>query len=257
MQVLALACLRGYLCTMIDAAIQALVQMFSAPFRKVLVKAIGLAVIVLIVIGVALERLIDWLATEGGTYVEGVIGLHSVLHALLWVLAIISSLGLVVGAIFLMPAVTSLIASFFVDEIAELVERTHYPDDSPGVAIPIVRAAYEGLKTALLAFAVYLCAVPFLLFAGFGVVIFFLANAYLLGREYFELAAMRFHPVAEAKALRRAHRGSVFAAGIFIAAFVSIPIVNLATPLFATAFMVHVHKRIVERPDRALPAAKR
>ena len=35
--------------------------------------------------------------------------------------------------------------------------------------------------------------------------------------------------------------------GLFIAAFVSIPIVNLATPLFGTALMVHVHKRIAGR----------
>jgi CysZ protein len=86
---------------------------------------------------------------------------------------------------------------------------------------------------------------PFLLFAGFGAILFFLATAYLLGREYFDLAAMRFHPVAEAKALRHAHRTTVFMAGLFIAGFVSIPIVNLATPLFGTAFMVHVHKRLV------------
>jgi CysZ protein len=33
-------------------------------------------------------------------------------------------------------------------------------------------------------------------------------------------------------------------AGMFIAAFVSIPIVNLATPLFGMAFMVHMHKRL-------------
>jgi CysZ protein len=87
-------------------------------------------------------------------------------------------------------------------------------------------------------------AVPFLLVAGLGAVIFFLATAFLLGREYFELAAMRFRPVAEAKHLRKAHQGTVFLAGLFVAAFVSIPIVNLATPLFAMALMVHVHKRI-------------
>jgi len=50
--------------------------------------------------------------------------------------------------------------------------------------------------------------------------------------------------VAEAKALRRAHQTTVFTAGLFIAAFVSIPILNLATPLFGTALMVHIHKRI-------------
>ena len=103
-----------------------------------------------------------------------------------------------------------------------------------------MRAAIEGAKTALLAILIYLLAVPFLLFAGFGVVIFFLATAFLLGREYFELAAMRHHPPAEAKRLRKMHHGTVVLAGVFIAAFVSIPIVNLATPLFGTAFMVHV-----------------
>jgi uncharacterized protein involved in cysteine biosynthesis len=55
---------------------------------------------------------------------------------------------------------------------------------------------------------------------------------------------MRHHPRDEAKRLRKAHRHTVFVAGLFIAAFVSIPIVNLATPLFGTAMMVHVHKRL-------------
>jgi CysZ protein len=110
-----------------------------------------------------------------------------------------------------------------------------------------MRALLEGVKTALLAILVYLLALPFIFFAGLGLVILFLANAYLLSREYFELAAMRFRPPAEAKALRRAHRGEVFFAGLFIAAFVSIPVVNLATPLFAMALMVHVHKRVAGR----------
>ena len=83
-----------------------------------------------------------------------------------------------------------------------------------------------------------------MLFAGFGAVIFFLATAYILGREYFELAAMRFRPPAQAKALRKANAMTVYLGGLFIAAFVSIPIVNLATPLFAMALMVHVHKRL-------------
>ncbi len=81
----------------------------------------------------------------------------------------------------------------------------------------------EGAKTALLALLVYVCAAPFVLFAGLGFFIFFIANAYLLGREYFLLAAMRFHSVDEAKALRKLHHATVFTAGLFIAAFVSDP----------------------------------
>jgi uncharacterized protein involved in cysteine biosynthesis len=99
---------------------------------------------------------------------------------------------------------------------------------------------------------VYLVALPLLLFAGVGAVIFFLATAWLLGREYFELAAMRFHPPAEAKALRKLNATTVFIAGLFIAAFVSIPIVNLATPLFGMAFMVHMHKRLVGAKPRLI-----
>ena len=83
-----------------------------------------------------------------------------------------------------------------------------------------------------------------LLLAGFGAVVFFIATAYILGREYFELAAMRFRTPHEAKALRKRNALTVFVGGLFIAAFVSIPLVNLATPLFAMALMVHLHKRL-------------
>jgi CysZ protein len=83
-----------------------------------------------------------------------------------------------------------------------------------------------------------------LLFGGFGAVIFFLATAWLLGRIYFELAAMRFYPPAQAKALRKRNAGTIYVGGLLIAGFVSIPIVNLATPLFAMALMVHVNKRL-------------
>ena len=143
-----------------------------------------------------------------------------------------------------MPAVTAFVGSFFADQIADEVEREHYPADAPGKALPLWRAIVEGGKTALLAVLVYLIATPFLLFAGFGAVIFFLATAWLLSREYFELAAMRFRPPEEAKALRKRNAARVFIAGLFIAAFVSIPVVNLATPLFAMALMVHLHKRL-------------
>ena len=105
---------------------------------------------------------------------------------------------------------------------------------------------------------VYLCALPFILFAGLGVIILFLANSYLLGREYFELAAMRFRPPHEAKAMRKSKAVYVFLAGMFVAVFVSIPVVNLATPIFAMAFMVHVHKKLSgSRPQLIEPLADR
>ena len=231
---------------MLDDAVKALAQMFSPPLRAVLWKSIGLALALIAIVGIALDRLIVWLVGAGSASVETTLGPHAHMPAsiLAWLLSIAAGLGVIVGSVLLMPAVTAFVASFFADQIAEEVERVHYPADRPGTALPLWRAMLEGGKTALLAIAVYICAAPLLLFAGFGAVVFLLATAWLLGREYFELAAMRFRPPDEAKALRKRNATTVYIGGLLIAAFVSIPIVNLATPLFAVALMVHVHKRL-------------
>ena len=229
---------------MFDAAIKALTQMFSPPFRRVLLKSIGLALLMIILMGIGLNRVFSWMADSGATWAEASVGGHTAWQVLSWILSFAATLGVITGALFLMPAVTAFVGSFFVDEIGEEVERTYYPAEAPGRALSIAPAVFEGTKTALLSILVYLCAVPFLLFAGFGLVIMFVAAAYLLSREYFLLAAMRFRSPAEAKEMRRAHRTSIMFAGLPIAMFVSIPIVNLATPLFAMAMMVHVHKRL-------------
>jgi CysZ protein len=231
---------------MLDDATKAITQLFSPPLRAVLWKTIGLALALIVVVGIAVERLIVYLVGAGSASVEQTLGAqaHMPANVLAWLLSIAAGLGIIVGSIMLMPAVTAIVGSFFADQIGQQVEREHYPADPPGKAVPLWLAIWEGLKTALLALVIYLCAAPLLLFAGFGAVIFFLATAYILGREYFELAAMRLRPRAEAKALRRRNAAVVYVGGLFIAAFVSIPIVNLATPLFAMAFMVHLHKRL-------------
>jgi CysZ protein len=232
---------------MFEAAIKALTQMFSPPFRRVLLKSIGLGLILIVLIGIGLNRVFSWMATSGAAWAEASTGAHTAWQILAWILSIAATLGIITGALFLMPAVTAFVGSFFVDEIAEEVERTHYSMEPPGTALALFRALIEGINTTLLTVIVYLVAVPLLFVAGIGLVVLFLANAYLLSREYFILAAMRFRPPNEAKAMRRAYRGQIFLAGLLIAMFVSIPIVNLATPLFAMAMMVHMHKRLSQR----------
>ena len=154
----------------------------------------------------------SWFAEYGEGWAEGNAGAglpHDAQHSFLD-LSIAAGLGVVLGGIFLMPAVTSLIASVFVDDVAEHVEREHYPAERPGDALPLGVAVPEGIKTALLTILVYLIALPFVLFAGAGFLIFFVATAWLLGREYFELAAMRFRSPPEAKAMRKDNAATVF-----------------------------------------------
>ena len=69
-----------------------------------------------------------------------------------------------------------------------------------------------------------------------------IANAYLLSREYFEMAAMRHMPVEEAKQLRREKSIEVFSAGFIPAILALVPLVNLTVPLFSTSYFVHIFK---------------
>jgi CysZ protein len=244
---------------MLAAAAKALSQILSPPMRSILWKSIGLALVLIVVLGIGMQRLLIWLSTSGEVWAEGALGpgFHTTLDVLAWILTIAAGLGVLAGAIFLMPAITSLVASVFVDDVADIVEREHYPAERAGVALPFGIAVTEGVKTALLTILVYLVALPFVFLAGIGFIAFFIATAWLLGREYFELAAMRFRSPAEAKLMRKQHAATVFTAGLFIAAFVSIPIVNLATPLFGMAFMVHMHKRLSGPPPELVEPTRR
>src|SRR6202162_5106444 len=100
---------------MLDAAAQALTQMFSPRFRAVLLKSIGLALILIVILGIGLQHLLAWLPGTGEAFAKNALGpnAHAPLAVLAFVLTIAASLGIMVGSVFLMPAVTALVASFF------------------------------------------------------------------------------------------------------------------------------------------------
>jgi CysZ protein len=170
---------------MLAAVFKALDQMLTPSFRVVLLKSVGLAIALLVVLVVVLFQLLGWLSGTGIGWLEVTLGpwAHGPLAVFGWIIAFALGIGLLAGAILLMPAVTAVVASLFSDEIAEIVERTHYPADPPGRALPLLRATIEGARFGLLAVVIYLAAAPFLLFAGIGVVLFFLATAWLQGLQ--------------------------------------------------------------------------
>ena len=163
-------------------------------------------------------------------------------------LAILTGLGLFVGLAFLVAPTSSLVAGMFLDELAERVEGEIGPSNQVGRALPAGAAIWLASKFALVSVGVNFVALLLLLVPGVNLIAFFTANAYLLGREYFELAALRYRPVEEVRQLRRENAVYLFLCGLPIAALVAIPVVNLLTPLFATAFMVRVHRRITPAP---------
>ena len=136
---------------MIDAAGKAFADLFTQRLRRVLLKSIGLALLLILLIGVGLHHLLAALAENGATWAEQTTGFapHAAWSTLAFILSVMAGLGIVTGALFLMPAVTAFVGSFFVDEVADVVEREHYPAEQPGRALPFFRALIEGIKIAI------------------------------------------------------------------------------------------------------------
>lgn len=229
----------------LDAARAAAGRMLSAPFRSVLLKSLGLTLLVLVGMWFGLQSLFDWLAMP---WIDALLpGLPTWAGWLSLVAAVVAGIGFAILLALMIAPVTALVAGLFLDDIAEVVEREDYPADPPGRAVPPLRALVLSLKFFGIVILGNLVALFLLLIPGVNVAAFFVVNGYLLGREFFEFAAMRFRPEEEAKALRSRHGGTIFLAGLVIAGFLAIPLVNLATPIFAAAMMVHLHKAISAR----------
>jgi uncharacterized protein involved in cysteine biosynthesis len=69
-------------------------------------------------------------------------------------------------------------------------------------------------------------------------------NGFLLGREYFQIAAMRREGREGAKALRKRHIGTIWLAGCLMALPLSIPVVNLLIPVLGAATFTHLYHRL-------------
>jgi CysZ protein len=145
-----------------------------------------------------------------------------------------------------------LIAGLYLDDIAAVVERQGFPDDPPGRELPIAGSIWLAVRFFFVVLIVNIVALLLLLVPGVNLIAFYVGNGYLLGREYFELAAMRHVSEREAKRIRKANSTSVLLCGLVIAAVASVPILNLVTPLFATGFMVRMWKRIAAKGEAGL-----
>jgi uncharacterized protein involved in cysteine biosynthesis len=152
---------------------------------------------------------------------------------------------MIVLSVFLMVPVASAITSLFLDDVADAVEDRHYPQLSKAPRVPWGDALRDtvnflGVLIAANIFAIIL----YIFFAPFALFIFWGLNGFLLGREYFTLAAMRREGRAGAKALRRRHIGKIWIAGTLMAMPLSLPLVNLVIPILGAATFTHLYQQI-------------
>ena len=160
---------------------------------------------------------------------------------LLWPLEILGNFAVLAVTWLLFPAVATAILSLFLEGVLERLEAQHYPSLPQSRGMPIGAVLASGGRLLGLTIGLNLLALPvYLLLPVINPLLFYGVNGYLLGREYFDLVALRRLDGVVATALWRERRGRWLLAGIAIAALLSLPVVNLAAPLVAAAFMLHL-----------------
>src|SRR5690606_38332683 len=196
----------------VEAASAAAARLFTREFRAVLWKSLGLTILALIGL---------WLVITGVFEAFALPSLQSLLPDLPdwtswfgWIAAILAGIALALGLGLQIAPVTALVAGLFLDDVAEIIEKEDYPQDGPGRALPLASSIFVSAKFLLLVVAGNLFALLLLLIPGVNFIAFFVVNGYLIGREFFEFAALRFRSEVEAKALRRRNAGTVFLAGL-------------------------------------------
>ncbi len=220
---------------MISAFSKALAQMPEKAFRRVMWLSVGLTLLVFIgVILLANYVVLPMIAVFDWGWLN-------------W-LAEAAGIGVVLIALFvLFPSIATFFVCFFLDSIAEAVENRHFPADSPGRDVPLMQALGQSLRLVIVVVLLNILCLPLYLIPGLNLFVFYALNGYLLSREYFELVSIRHMTPSEASVLRRRAGLTVFVTGVVIAFLLTVPVVNLVAPVFATAMMVHVFKQAQRR----------
>jgi len=159
--------------------------------------------------------------------------------------------GALLMAIFLMFPVAMLFIGFFLDEIADAVEKRYYPHLPKVPRLSFGSIMGEAIRFLLIMMVANLFAL-IIYFAStlLAPIIFWVVNGYLLGREYFQLVAMRRLGLKEADKLRKKHRWEIWFAGILMAIPLSVPVLNLLVPLLGVATFTHAFHRLSGRSDQ-------
>lgn len=215
---------------MIDALIKAIAQLNDKAIQVTLLLSIGTAIVVFFV----LWSVIGFLLTE------------TALFQLAWLETVIDFMGglaTLVVTWFLFPGIVSAVMALFLDAVARAVEAKHYPGLPPAEGTTLGETVVASLRFLVILVALNLFMLLFLIFPPVFPFVFYSVNGYLLGREYFELVSLRRMDLTRARDIRKQRQGTLFVFGICIALLLTIPVINLLTPIVATAAMVHLFEK--------------
>jgi uncharacterized protein involved in cysteine biosynthesis len=222
-------------------------QLSDPRFRRVFLIGIGLSLALLIGVTSGFSWFIEWITPEEAWL--------PVLGEVRWLKDLLSwgaAFLLAFLSIFLMVPVASAITSMFLDDVADAVEGEHYPSLPAANRTPFGDALRDTVNfLGVLIAANLLAIILYIIFAPAAVFIFWGLNGFLLGREYYTMAAIRRVGRHRAKQLRRKNFGTIWLAGILMAMPLSVPLLNLLIPILGAATFTHLYHLLPQDEETA------
>lgn len=226
--------------TLPSAIVLGLRQLLDRAVLAVLLKSVLVSLLIFAAVAGAGWFALDRLLGSAGLADDAFAGAQSVRGLLSLVLA-------VVGLWLTWRIVAMAVVQFFADDVVVAVERRHYPNEaSTARDVPFAEAmrhSLSGASRALIANLLVLPIAAVLLVTGVGTfLVFWLVNAFLVGRELQDMVWLRHRHDKAHKA--PVGRGERFLLGGLIAAMLAVPIVNFIAPVLGAAAATHlVHRR--------------
>ena len=212
-------------------------QLGDPAILRILGKSLGVTLAIFVLLGwgasFAFDAALEWLGLDDG----------SGLGTLLAVLAVL------VAGWLLFRLVALAVLQFFAEDVVRAVEARHYPTAAAVPELSFGKALRNSAASTGRALLVNLAVSPvalLLLFTGVGpALVFWLANALLLGRELQDMVWLRHRQAAGMQADETAPIGGVtrFVLGGLVAALLAVPFVNFLAPVLGAASATHLVHR--------------
>ncbi len=220
---------------MFASARKALSLVFDPAFFGIVLKAVLLTLFLFVVLFVVLFACVWYGVTHLPTFHWPWIN---------FLLDVLAPLLMAVLFAYLGAPVAALFASLFLNDVAGAVEARDYPAFAKAGPVPARAALTASIRAFVWLVAVNILLLPFhILLPGVADILTFLADGWFLGRQYFDLVALRHLPPGEVDAMRRRFASAIFLGGVMISLMAVIPFADFIAPVFGAALMTHAFRK--------------
>ncbi len=212
---------------MFSALTKGIRQLSDPATRQVVWLSIGIAVLTFLALFACIETAL----------------LHTSIFQTSWMETVSDILGRLAGVILawlLFPAAISAVVGLFLGRVTGAVEARYYPALPPIEEPPFMESLLAAGKFLMILVALNLALLFFIFTGPLYLILYYLVNGYLISREFFELVSIRRMDASAARAVRKRFQVSLLIIGAIFAFLMTVPVVNLLTPIIATATMVHL-----------------